>query len=86
MARTRSGWSAAAGRATRIPSGHPEGYLEGFAVIYAEAARAIRAMRKKNGKVPKDVVYPTIDDGLAGMAFIDACVASNKKNGAWVKV
>ena len=85
---TRGGAGAgpAAGRVTRIPSGHPEGYLEGFAVIYAEAARAIRAVRKKNGKVPKDVVYPTIDDGLAGMAFIDACVASNKKNGAWVKV
>jgi predicted dehydrogenase len=86
ITRGGAGSGAAAGRATRIPSGHPEGYLEGFAVIYAEAARAIRAVRKKNGKVPKDVIYPTIDDGLAGMAFIDACVMSNKKNGAWVRV
>ncbi len=85
---TRGGAGAgpAAARATRVPPGHPEGYLEGFAVIYAEAARAIRAVRKKNGKIPKEVVFPTIEDGLAGMAFVDACVASNKKNGAWVKV
>ena len=41
-----------------MPSGHPEGYLEGFANIYQEAARAIRAARKKGGKPAKDVIYP----------------------------
>jgi hypothetical protein len=35
--------------------------------------------------VPKDVVYPTIEDGVAGVAFVEACVKSSKKNGAWVK-
>ena len=62
-----------------------EGYLEGFANIYAEAARAIFA-RRNGEKVDPAVVYPTIDDGLKGMLFVDACVQSSKKNGAWVKV
>ena len=74
-----------AGRVTRIPGGHPEGYLEGFANIYTEAARAIRAARSGK-KPPKDVIYPTVLDGLEGVAFVDACVRSSMKNGAWVKL
>ncbi|MBN9234087.1 MULTISPECIES: Gfo/Idh/MocA family protein [Phyllobacteriaceae] len=76
----------AAGRVTRVPSGHPEGYLEGFANIYQEAARAIRAARRKGGKPGKDVVFPTVQDGVEGLAFIEACVRSAKKNGAWTKL
>ncbi|MGH6760678.1 MAG: Gfo/Idh/MocA family protein [Phyllobacterium sp.] len=72
-------------RLIRVPAGHPEGYLEGFANIYGEAARAIRAVAKKSGRIPKDVVFPTIHDGVAGVAFIEACVKSSAKNGAWVK-
>ncbi len=84
---TRGGAGAgpAAARVTRIPSGHPEGYLEGFANIYQEAARAIRAARAGR-KPPKDVVFPTIDDGVEGVAFVTACVASSKRNGAWTKL
>jgi predicted dehydrogenase len=85
ITRNGAGAGAAAGRVSRIPAGHPEGYLEGFATLYAEAARAIRAVRKKNGRIPKDVVFPTVADGLAGVAFVAACVKSSKKNGAWVK-
>ena len=85
---TRGGVSTgvAAARVTRVPPGHPEGYLEGFANIYAEAARAIRACRQAGGKVPGDVLYPTVQDGLDGMRFIDACVRSSAKNAAWVKL
>jgi predicted dehydrogenase len=85
---TRAGAGAlpVAGRVTRVPSGHPEGYLEGFANIYAEAARAIRAARKKGGQLPKDVVFPTVQDGVEGVAFVEACVRSSKKNGAWTKL
>ena len=85
---TRGGAGAgpAAARVTRVPSGHPEGYLEGFANIYAEAARAIRAARKKGGKPAKDVIYPTVQDGVEGVAFVEACVRSSKKNGAWTKL
>ncbi len=85
---TRGGAGAgpSAARVSRIPAGHPEGYLEGFANIYAEAARAIRAMRRKGGKMPKDVVFPTVEDGVEGVAFVEACVKSSKKNGAWTKL
>jgi predicted dehydrogenase len=85
ITRGGAGSGPAAARVTRVPPGHPEGYLEGFANIYTEAARAIRAVRKKGGKVPKDVVFPTVEDGVAGVAFVEACVKSSKKNGAWVK-
>ncbi len=84
---TRGGAGAgpAAARVTRIPPGHPEGYLEGFANVYAEVAKAITAARK--GKKPdKAVAYPGIQDGIDGMAFIEACVKSSKGNAKWVKV
>ena len=86
ITRGGAGAGAAAARVSRIPPGHPEGYLEGFATIYAEAARAIRAARQKGGKPPKDVLFPTIDDGVEGVAFVDACVRSSKKNGAWTSL
>ncbi|SIR00094.1 Predicted dehydrogenase [Rhizobium sp. RU20A] len=85
ITRGGAGSGAAAARVTRIPSGHPEGYLEGFANIYAEAARAIYA-RRKGETIDAAVTYPTLEDGIKGMLFVDACVKSSKKNGAWVKV
>ncbi len=84
MTRGGAGAGPAASRMTRVPAGHPEGYLEGFANIYAEAARAIRAHR--DGAAAPDVLYPTIQDGLIGMAFIEACVRSSSQNAAWVEL
>jgi predicted dehydrogenase len=86
ITRGGAGAGTAAGRVSRIPPGHPEGYLEGFATIYAEAAKAIRAVRRKGGKVPKEVLFPTVKDGVEGVAFVEACVKSSKKNGAWTKL
>jgi predicted dehydrogenase len=86
ITRAGAGANAAAARMTRVPSGHPEGYLEGFANIYTEAAAAIRGLRGKKGKVPKDVLFPTVQDGVQGMKFIDACIRSSKKNGAWTRL
>jgi predicted dehydrogenase len=86
ITRGGAGSGQAAGRVTRVPPGHPEGYLEGFANIYQEAARAIRAARRKGGKPGKDVIFPTVQDGVEGVAFIEACVKSSKKNGAWTKL
>lgn len=86
LTRGGAGSMPVAARLTRVPPGHPEGYLEGFANIYAEAARAIRALRKKGGKIPRDVVFPTVDDGVEGVAFVEACVKSSKKNGAWTSL
>ena len=82
---TRNGAGATAGNTamSRVPGGHPEGYLEGFANIYVEAARAIQA-RRRGEAVPEDLLFPTIDDGLAGMRFIDACVRSSQADSAWV--
>ncbi len=73
-------------RVTRIPPGHPEGYLEGFATIYAEAAEAIYVRRTGKKRPPKEVQFPDINDGLAGVTFVDACVRSSKRNGAWIKL
>ncbi len=83
ITRSGAGAGAAAARVSRVPPGHPEGYLEGFATIYSEAARAIRA-RQAGGAPEADVVFPTAADGVAGVAFVDACVRSSRRNGAWV--
>jgi len=77
--------NAAAARVTRVPPGHPEGYLEGFANLYTEIATAIRAARS-NKKVDPAVTFPTVEDGVRGIAFIEAAVKSSAKDGKWVKV
>ncbi|WP_217353785.1 Gfo/Idh/MocA family protein [Ruegeria arenilitoris] len=84
---TRNGAGAgdAANRLSRVPPGHPEGYLEGFANIYGEAAEAILAFR--SGISPDgSVVYPTVHDGLNGVKFVAACVQSSSRNAAWVSL
>jgi len=83
LTRGGAGSGPEAARMTRIPPGHPEGYLEGFANIYAEAARAIVARR--DGVAPDAAVtFPGLKEGLEGVAFVDACVRSSRKNAAWV--
>jgi predicted dehydrogenase len=85
LTRGGPGSGEAAARLTRIPSGHPEGYLEGFANIYAEAARAIIA-RREGTPLDSAVIFPGLKEGLEGVAFVDACVRSSKRNGAWVSL
>lgn len=85
LTRGGSGTGEAAARVSRIPAGHPEGYLEGFANIYAEAARAIIA-RRDGVPVDSAVTFPGLKEGLEGVAFVDACVRSSAKNAAWVKL
>jgi predicted dehydrogenase len=83
ITRNGAGAGAAAARLSRVPPGHPEGYLEGFGNVYSEAADAIEAHR--NGtSVGSEVQYPTIQDGLRGVQFVDACVRSSARNAAWV--
>ncbi len=85
ITRGGAGANAAASRVTRIPGGHPEGYLEGFATIYTEAAHAIRAAR--TGEKPDEqVLYPTVYDGLDGMRFIEASVASSQAGNQWIRL
>ncbi len=85
LTRAGAGAREIANRVSRTPGGHPEGYLEGFANIYREAAAAIRA-KAAGTDVPADVVFPTVQDGLKGVAFVDACVRSSKRDAAWVKL
>ena len=77
--------NADAARVTRLPSGHPEGYLEGFATVYAEIAQAIHAAREGR-PLPAEVDFPTIEDGVHGVAFIEAAVRSSTAGATWVKV
>ncbi len=67
---------------TRLPFGHPEAFIEAFANIYLEAVAAIRARNEaKRGTFD----FPTVDDGVIGMAFIETAVKSAAANGRWTK-
>lgn len=87
--RTGMGYlGASAAAATRTPPAHPEGYLEAFANIYKNFANHIRARleRRKLDKHDPALDYPKIDDGIRGMAFIEAVVKSSKSNARWTKL
>jgi predicted dehydrogenase len=77
--------NAAGQRVNRIPPGHPEGYLEAFATIYSEVAAAIIARRSGSAAAPA-LTYPTIEDGIAGVAMVDAALRSSHAGGIWVPV
>src|SRR6266487_1525217 len=84
LTRAGPGAGPAAARVTRIPAGHPEGYLEGFATIYTEVAHAIRAGRQ--GQRPDgEPLFPTVADGLHGVEFIEAAVKSSTNGAIWVR-
>ena len=74
--------SGVAKKFTRLPAGHPEAFIEAFANIYLEAVAAMRAnIAGKKGSFD----HPTVDDGVAGMAFIETTVKSAAANGKWTK-
>jgi predicted dehydrogenase len=77
--------SDAAKRFTRIPFGHPEAFIEAFANIYLEAARAVEA--EVNGEpIPADCDFPTVKDGVEGMLFIATAVKSAKGGAVWTRM
>jgi len=78
ITRGGAGLGGGAGNWTRIPPGHPEGYLEGFANIYSDAADLILG-------TGDGALLPNIDSGLDGMWFINACIESSKADGTWIK-
>ncbi|MEO8463347.1 MAG: Gfo/Idh/MocA family oxidoreductase, partial [Chloroflexota bacterium] len=73
----------AARRASRIVAGHMEGYHEGFANIYSDAAEAIAARRTGGTPDPLALDFPNELDGAIGVRFVEAAVASSRANGAW---
>ena len=68
----------------RLPAGHPEGFFEAFSNIYRRFCMDL--LEKKNGKDIKEYHFPTVEDGLNGMRFIDACYNSHHKGNVWVDV
>ena len=85
LTRGGAGAGPAAAAVTRIPGGHPEGYLEAFATLYTEAAGAIRALQS-GASVSGELMLPTAEDGLEGMRFIHACVRSSQDDAAWTRL
>ena len=85
LTRNGPGTGGAAARVSRIPGGHPEGYLEGFANVYTDAALAIRA-HQRGEPAPEGVDLPTLEDGIEGVAFVEACVRSAARDAAWVEL
>lgn len=86
IARSSHGAGAAAAYASRIPSGHSEGYLEAFAQLYTEVAEQITARLQNRAPNPAALWVPTVKDGLRGVQFIAATLASSQKNAAWVPI
>lgn len=78
LAHGMSSLSEDAARLTRVGLGHPEGFLEAFANFYFELAEILR------GQLPRDLSIPTGADGLLGVQFVEATVASHAKDAAWV--
>ena len=86
IARGAAGSDAAAGAATRIPSGHPEGYLEAFAQLYREAADAITAKLLGRPGPESAALLPGVAQGARGLRFVEAAVRSSQRDAIWVEI
>ena len=86
ISRATGAVGAAAARVTRIPAGHPEGYLEAFATLYGEIAHAIRAARPGASAADPAVQFPGLADGVRGVEFIEAAVSSSARGARWVRL
>jgi len=72
-----------ANRSSRIPSGHPEGFLEGFANLYKDFSELVIARGNGDDTNIEDTLLPTVADGLRGVRFIETAVASSQAGGIW---
>ncbi len=84
--RTGVGIGKISAGATRLPAGHPEGYLEAFAVLYKNFANALAALLDGKKVEESSCDYPQVSDGVRGMQFLEAVVRSNKAKQKWVKM
>ncbi|MGF6792243.1 Gfo/Idh/MocA family protein [Paraburkholderia sp. 35.1] len=78
--------SQVAAHATRVPAGHPEGYLEAFAQLYQDAALQIDALNDGRAPPAESLLLTTVDDGVDGLRFIDAVLKSSAADGRWVEI
>jgi predicted dehydrogenase len=72
-------------RSTRLVAGHPEGFPDGFANIYSDAAETIAARRVGKQADPLALYFPNSWDGLLGVRFVNSVIASSNANGQWIK-
>lgn len=86
LTRGGAGLGAWAKAAVRVPSGHPEGYIEAFAQIYSDAADLIAASNEGRVANGGASLVPTVADGVRGVQFIEAAVSSSRQNAAWVSL
>lgn len=83
--RTSNGYmSAQAAHNTRTPGGHPEGYLEAFANLYRNFAACLQARLAGEEPKPEDLDFPSVDEGLRGMQFIETVVAAGSSEKKWI--
>jgi predicted dehydrogenase len=85
ISRGGAGAGPEASMATRVPAGHPEGYIEAFAQLYRDFASAIES-RQRGAAMDARHPLPTAADGLRGVRFIEAAFASSRQDGAWVSL
>jgi predicted dehydrogenase len=86
LTRGQSYLSEPAQACTRIPTGHPEGYLEAFATLYCGIAEAVRRHIDGAPLRTEEYDFPTVYDGLRGMRFIHRAVASSAQGAVWVSM
>src|SRR5467141_3146235 len=86
ISRAGAGASDSAKHASRIPSGHPEGYLEAFAQLYTDLAEQIRARLAGREAAAASLLVPGVEDGVAGVRFIDGVLGSSRGNSVWLKL
>lgn len=84
--RASAGTGPSAAHATRIPSGHPEGYLEAFAQLYSDLAEQIVSRREKRAPDPLSLLVPTVEDGVEGVRFIKTALESSRNGSAWTAI
>ena len=78
--------SKAALKNTRLPAGHPEGFLEAFANLYRNFATALSLVKQGHAPTPEELDFPNVSDGVRGMAFIDAVAKSAKSGSQWTQL
>ena len=71
---------------SRVPGGHPEGYLEAFANIYRNFAQALRATQNGEEPEPESLDFPSIEEGVRGMQFVETIVVASADDRKWVKM
>lgn len=85
LSRGRDPLYPAAQKLSRIPAGHPEGYFEAFANIYAAFGAALRKKKTGEALTPEDLDFPGARDGARAVRFVERCVESSKKGAVWVR-